>query len=67
MNLVYYQPWSLMDRWHREMDESFTRRSDASYPALSDSAAWRPSVDLQQENDRFVLRADLPRVAPKDI
>jgi len=56
-----------MDRWHREMDESFTRRSDASYPALSDSAAWRPSVDLQQENDRFVLRADLPRVAPKDI
>ena len=27
MNLVYYQPWSLMDRWHREIDELFTRKS----------------------------------------
>jgi HSP20 family protein len=24
-------------------------------------------VDLQEENDRFVLRADLPGVAPKDM
>ena len=21
MNLVYYQPWSLMDRWRHEIDE----------------------------------------------
>jgi len=25
MNLVYYQPWSLMDRWRHEIDELFTR------------------------------------------
>ena len=67
MNLVYYQPWSLMDRWHREIDELFTRRSDASHPAVTDSSAWSPPVDLHEENDRFVLRADLPGVAPKDI
>lgn len=67
MNLVYYQPWSLMDRWQREIDELFTRRSDASHPAVTDSSAWSPPVDLQEENDRFVLRADLPGVAPKDM
>jgi HSP20 family protein len=67
MNLVYYQPWSLMDRWRHEIDELSTRSSDASPPALSDSAAWRPSVDLLEENDRFILRADVPGVAAKDI
>ena len=65
MNLVYYQPWSLMDRWHHEIDELFTGRSDASLPlpAVTNSTAWSPSVDLQEESDRFILRADVPGVA----
>jgi HSP20 family protein len=66
-NLVYYQPWSLLDRWHREIDELLTRGSDASHAALTNTTAWSPPVDLQEENDRFVLRADLPGVAAKDI
>jgi HSP20 family protein len=66
-NLVYYQPWSLMDRWRREVDELFTANADVSLPAVTDSAAWRPSVDLLEENDRFILRADVPGVAAKDI
>src|SRR6266513_4926884 len=69
MNLVYYQPWSLMDRWRHEIDELFTRSSDSSLPlpAVTNSTAWTPSVDLQEESDRFVLRADVPGVALKDI
>lgn len=69
MNLVYYQPWSLMDRWRHEVDELLTRSSDASFPfpAVTNSTAWTPSVDLQEESDRFVLRADLPGVPLKDI
>ena len=66
MNLVYYQP-SLMDRWRREIEELFTRSSDASLPALTNSTAWTPSVDLQEESDHFLLRADVPGVALKDI
>jgi len=67
MNLLYYQPWSLMDRWHREIDELFTGSSDTSPLAVTNSTAWRPSVDLQEEGDRFILRADVPGVALKDI
>jgi len=66
MNLVYYQPWSMMDRWRREIDELFTRSSDESLAANS-TASWSPSVDLQEESDHFVLRADVPGVALKDI
>ena len=58
MNLVYYQPWSMMDRWRREIDELYTRSSDASLPALTHStASWTPPVDLQEGSDHFVLRA----------
>jgi HSP20 family protein len=67
MNLVYYQPWSLVDRWHREIDQYLNRSLDASQPALTDTPTWTPSVDLQEESDRFVLRADVPGVALKDI
>src|SRR5258705_965308 len=69
MNLVYYQPWSLLDRWRHEIDELFTRRSDASLPlpAVTNSTAWRPSVDLQEESDPFILPADGPGVAAKEI
>jgi HSP20 family protein len=67
MNLVYYQPWSLMDRWYREIDESFVANSAALPPALTTSTAWKPPADLQEESDRFILRADVPGVAAKDI
>jgi HSP20 family protein len=66
-NLVYYQPWSALDRWHREIEELFSRRSDGLQTAVTNSRAWRPSVDLQEEHDRFVLRADVPGVSAKDI
>jgi HSP20 family protein len=66
MNLVYHQPWSL-DRWYREIERNFKEGSDASQPAVTNTTAWSPSVDLQEESDRFVLRADVPGVALKDI
>src|ERR1700694_4549641 len=64
MNLVYYQPWSLMDRWRHEIDELFTRSSDASLPlpAVTNSTAWRPSGGLQVESDGF---EHIERVAGK--
>ena len=67
MNLVYYQPWSLMDRLQRELDPYLNRSSDASQHALSNASTWTPLVDLQEESDRFVVRADVPGVELKDI
>ena len=34
---------------------------------LQQSVSWIPSVDVHEANDRFVVRADLPGVDPKDI
>lgn len=67
MNLVHYQPWSLMDRLQREVDTYFNRSSHASLPALTNASTWTPLVDLQEENYRFVVRADVPGLELKDI
>jgi HSP20 family protein len=56
-----------MNRWHRELDELFSGRADTSPPAVAHQTAWSPSVDLQEQTDRFVLRADVPGVSAKDI
>lgn len=66
MSFMRYQPWSL-DRWHPELEQVFRGRSGASEPAVTSGAAWLPSVDVQEENGRFVLRADVPGVEAKDI
>ena len=63
MNLVYYQPRSLMDRWQREVAQIFYPESDASQLSVTNNSTWTPSVDLQEEDTRFVLRADVPGVA----
>jgi HSP20 family protein len=67
MNLMYYQPWSLVDRWPREIEQLFNGGFGGLEPAATDRAALTPAVDIQEENDCFVVRADMPGVAAKDI
>ena len=31
------------------------------------TAAWRPPVDVWEDGDRYVVRADLPGIAPGDV
>jgi HSP20 family protein len=66
MNIVRYEPWRLMGRLHREIDQLF---GDA-YATETDGnkiVAWTPSVDVHEEQDHYTVRADLPGVTPKDI
>jgi HSP20 family protein len=66
MNIVRYEPWRLMGRLHREIDQLFgdtlATESDGNK-----AIAWTPSVDVHEEPDHYTVRADLPGVEPKDI
>lgn len=67
MNIVRYEPWKLMSRLHREIDQLF---GDSLATAATDGnalATWTPSVDVHEEPERFTVHADLPGVDPKDI
>lgn len=66
MNLTRFEPWSLVDMLHRDLD----RIAQSRFGAGDDEnpvASWTPAVDIVEEKDRFVLRADVPGVNPEDI
>jgi HSP20 family protein len=67
MNHMYYQPWSLVDRWPRGLEQLFNGGLGSLEPAATERADLTPAVDIQEEKDRFVVRADIPGVAAKDI
>jgi len=69
MKLVRYNPWSVLDEMHSEMNNLFesrlgAERSDDTRVATSQ---WAPAVDIKEEDDKYVLRADIPGVSPEDI
>jgi HSP20 family protein len=59
MTVVRYEPWSLLNRLRRELDQTIE--------SSSHDASWTPAVDIHEEAKQFVVRADLPGVTPKDI
>jgi HSP20 family protein len=66
MTIVRYEPWRLVNRLHREFDTLFDGAFGAD-GASANSVAWIPSVDVREEDDRFVVHADLPGVNARDI
>jgi HSP20 family protein len=66
MNIRRFEPWSIVDMLHRDLDRLAARQ----FPAGDSEAVvtdWVPAVDIIEEKDRFVLRADVPGVNPADI
>lgn len=65
MNVTRYEPWVLMNRLHRDLDRLFTLpQQDEAQQTVVD---WVPPVDIREEDQQFVLHADLPGVDPKNI
>lgn len=69
MNITRFEPWSLFDVLQRDFDRMGGRR--VGFAGTDDNghsvADWVPAVDIVEETDRFVLRADVPGVKPEDI
>lgn len=69
MNITRFEPWSLFNVLQRDLDQMAGRRlalsgADDNGHSVAD---WVPAVDIVEEKDRFVLRADVPGVKPEDI
>lgn len=67
MNLITYRrPWSVMNRLQSDLDRLFEGHfaPDEAQGSVTD---WIPPVDIKEEDQHFLLRADLPGVNPDDI
>lgn len=62
MAIKRYEPWGLglLSQLQKELERSAAEGSTAT-------AEWAPAVDIREENDRFVIHADIPGVKPEDI
>ena len=61
MTIVRYEPWALVSRIQRQLDRALGEVADSA------SVSWIPHVDIREEEERFVVVADLPGVEGKDI
>lgn len=64
MNMIRYEPWSLAGQLHNEISRLFDRTDRDSSLTARD---WVPAVDIKEEDERFVIHADVPGVDLKDI
>jgi len=58
MALVHHEPWSLVDRLARQFEQ---------FDRFGSNLSFIPSVDVEEEDERFVVRADLPGVNREDL
>ncbi len=63
MTIQKYKSLSLLDQLQQEVSALF------SEPVLSNFSTeeWAPAVDIKDEDDKFVIHADLPGVKTEDI
>jgi HSP20 family protein len=64
MSLLHYEPYNFFDQFNNDVSRllSNTRPENAAA-----TTGWVPAVDIREEDDRFLLVADLPGVARKDV
>lgn len=58
MKIARFEPWPYVDLLHRDLNRATPREA---------VSAWTPAVDIIEGNGHFLLRADVPGVAPGDI
>lgn len=66
MRTTIYEPFSTIRRLQEEMNRAFGggATEDASTSVVSH---WVPAVDIHEEQDRYVMSADVPGVDPASI
>lgn len=68
MNMTVWNPFkemeSLLDRYNRASGRVMARDDEDSSFALAD---WSPTVDIEESDESYLVKADLPGVKKDDI
>ena len=68
MNVIRYNPWGFVGRFSRDADRFFAHHL---LPATAGEAVahndWVPAIDLKEEENRYLIRADVPGVDVEDL
>jgi HSP20 family protein len=67
MAIIRWEPTRGLQSFQQDVDRLFGAVFDSHTGATRVARRWIPAVDLVEENDEFLLRADLPGVAEQDV
>ena len=66
MAVVRYEPWSLLNQLHQQINRAFDQggyeREFGDNASSAATADWVPPADIAEYADRFVLQLDVPGV-----
>lgn len=68
MTLIKYDPWRRMGQLQNDLNRIFDSRlgtTDGEDSIVTSD--WTPAVDIREEDDHYLLSADIPGVDPKEI
>jgi HSP20 family protein len=66
MAITRYEPADLWDRVQQQLNDVWRNRSDLETSNVATSR-WMPLVDIKEEPERFLIKADVPGVKPEEI
>lgn len=69
MELVTWKPFAGLSALRRELDDLFRRSlgESGSPSLLSEGGAWAPSMDISEDKEALMMKAELPGLEAKDI
>jgi len=66
MTLVRYDNWNRLAQFRNELFHNLNQ-NNAVVNQNTAASDWTPSVDIKEQENDFVIYADIPGVDPKDI
>jgi len=64
MAIIRWSPFSEVETLRRQLDKMF---DDLAGVTPTESAIWKPAVELQDNGDNLTLKAEIPGVEAKDL
>ena len=65
--LGFWDPFRDIERVHDEMDRTLTLFLRSPENGLAWGAAWVPSIEVSEDEDRFTVRAEIPGVTKGEV
>jgi len=70
MTIVRYEPYSMIRQFQNEVNSLFCDdpgNSNVLDRSTVSTSQWTPAVDIKEEDQRYLITADIPGVKPEDI
>jgi HSP20 family protein len=67
MNMIHYEPLGALRTLRDDVNRLLTGALDGEDGSSVVTSRWAPAVDIKEEDQSFVIHADIPGVDPKDI